>query len=109
MVILFNKLWGTESLDSNGIKGESLSAEESCEVDEYIRIYKREGFSKHPEVNDFIWKNGLWDNFKAIRSLNDHGNFKEIEGIQPKYFEIICNILNISDEGGLPLDSYTKY
>tara|TARA_R110000824_G_scaffold278601_2_gene466873 strand:+ start:396 stop:560 length:165 start_codon:yes stop_codon:yes gene_type:complete len=54
MVILFNKLWGTESLDSNGIKGESLSAEESCEVDEYIRIYKREGFSKHPEVNDFI-------------------------------------------------------
>jgi hypothetical protein len=109
MVILFNKLSGTESLTSNGIKGESLSAAESCEVDEYIRIFKREGFSKHTEVNDFISKNELWNNFKTIRSLNDHGKFKEIEGIQPKYFEVICHILNISDEGGLPLDSYTKY
>ena len=35
--------------------------------------------------------------------------YKEIEGIQPKYFEIVCNILKISGEKGLPLDSYKKY
>jgi len=109
MVLLYKKLSGTDSALDNSLKGVNLSTDEAREIDEYIQIYNSEGFSKHTDVNNFITENGLWNNFKIIRSLNDHGRFLGIEGIQPKYFEIICHILKISHEGGRPLDAYTKY
>ncbi|AUL95802.1 hypothetical protein FORC54_1657 [Vibrio vulnificus] len=65
--------------------------------------------TKHYEVNEIITERGDWDKFPTIRSLNDHGKHKEIPGIEPQYFEIVCNILNISGEGGLSLDGYKKY
>ena len=91
------------------IKGKTLSEDESGEINKYVRIFREFNCTKHHEVNEIISREGQWDNFKTIRSLNDHGEYKKIEGIQPQYFEIICNILKISGERGIPLDKYQKY
>jgi hypothetical protein len=107
MVLLYNSYVGSDSESS--INGERLTDVELYEISEYIRIFRENSLSRHYEVNQYISENCLWDNFSTIRSLNDHGKFKEIKGIQPKYFEIICAILGISGEDGLPLDSYKKY
>jgi len=91
------------------LRGEFLSSSEATEINKYIKIYRESGFTKHFEVNKLISVNNRWGEFKTIRSLNNHGKHKEIKGIQPKYFEIICNILSISGERGLPLDAYKKH
>lgn len=109
MVLLFQKYSRAKKLSNSKINGKSLSSTETYEINEYIKIYKNNSFTKHYEVNEFITANNLWNIFVTIRSLNDHDKFKEIEGIQPKYFEIICNILSISGEKGLPLDAYKTY
>ncbi|WP_217696948.1 hypothetical protein [Pseudoalteromonas sp. SK20] len=91
------------------LKGMSLSQGENSEIQEFIGIFKANGFSKHTQVNDYITSNNLWGNYPIIRSLNDHGEYKEIEGIEPQYFEVVCRILNISSEGGRSLDNFKKY
>ncbi len=106
---LLYKLYSTKHRINNVLKGLSLSQTESSEVQEYIDIFKANGFSKHTQVNDHITNNNLWGHFPTIRSLNDHGECKEIEGIEPKYFEVVCRILNISGEGGRSLDNFKKY
>ncbi|MEQ9875892.1 hypothetical protein ABRP91_18845 [Pectobacterium brasiliense] len=109
MVFLYREYSQQGQISESVIRGNPLSSNETKEVNEYIKIFRYHGCTKHHEVNEIISKNGLWNNFKTIRSLNDHGEFKEIEGIQPQYFEIICNILEISGDKGLPLDGYKKY
>ncbi|EMW1015360.1 hypothetical protein AAEK50_002242 [Serratia marcescens] len=109
MVFLYREYSQQGQISESVIRGKPLSSNETKEINEYIKIYRGYGCTKHHEVNDIITKNRLWDNFKTIRSLNDHGEFKKIEGIQPQYFEIVCNILKISGDKGLPLDSYQKY
>ncbi|NQY07528.1 MAG: hypothetical protein HRT68_15360 [Flavobacteriaceae bacterium] len=106
---LLYKQYSTEHQDNNVLKGLCLSRTESTELQEYIDIFKANGFSKHTQVNENITEHGLWDRFPTIRSLNDHGEYKDIEGIEPKYFEIVCCILNISGEGGRALDNFKKY
>ena len=90
-------------------KGESQTDDELREIDEYIKLYKENHCKEHYQVNQIVSNKGEWDKFKNIRSLNDHGPHKEIPGIQPKYYKIICDLLNISGCQGLPLDSYKKY
>ncbi|MEZ2634514.1 hypothetical protein ACBP95_02285 [Morganella morganii] len=109
MVFLYREYSQQGENSESVIRGKYLSSNESMEINEYIKIYREHGCTKHHEVNEIITKNRLWDNFKTIRSLNDHGEFKDIEGIQPQYFEIVCNILKISGDNGLPLDGYKKY
>ena len=89
--------------------GNELSKLESEEINQYINIYQSNNFVEHHQVNKFISENNLWDEFPTIRSLNDHGQNKEIQGIQPKYFNIVCHLLKISGGNGMPLDSYKKY
>ncbi|MBQ4829817.1 hypothetical protein J8L84_11075 [Alteromonas sp. MMG017] len=106
---LLYKQYNTKHQANSVLKGMSLSQIESSEIQEYINIFKANGFSKHTQVNDYITNNSLWGHFPTIRSLNDHGDYKEIEGIEPKYFEVVCCILNISGKGGRNLDNFKKY
>ncbi|PST99298.1 hypothetical protein [Photobacterium iliopiscarium] len=106
---LLYKEYSTKHRANNVLKGMSLSQAESSEIQEYIGIFKENGFSKHTQVNDYITSNNLWEHFPTIRSLNDHGEYREIEGIEPQYFEVVCRILNISGEGGRSLDNFKKY
>jgi len=109
MVLLYREYSSKKKVSESVIRGKPLSSNESREINEYIKIFRENYLTKHHEVNEIINQSHAWDNFKTIRSLNDHGEHKQIEGIQPKYFEIVCNILKISGEKGLPLDSYKKY
>ena len=109
MVLLYREYSSKKELSESVIKGKPLSPKETKEIDEYIKIFRDYDCTRHHDVNDIITKKNIWDNFKTIRSFNDHGEYKDIEGIQPEYFEIICSILKISGERGLPLDKYTKY
>ena len=86
-----------------------MSKAEVDEITAYIDIFYQNNFKEHYQVNELISQNDAWDMFPTIRSLNDHGEYKEIEGIQPKYFEVICNILKLSEFHGRPLDSFKAY
>ena len=109
MVLLYQKYANGTALNSTHVNGVLLSKAENDEINKYISIFCDQGFTKHTDVNNYITENSLWDEFKTIRSLNDHGKYHSIEGVQPKYFEIVCSILEITGEGGTPLDSYRKY
>lgn len=109
MVLLFNKYIFQDNSGEGQSQKERLTPSEKEEISEYIKIYRYNSFSKHFEVNRFISDNDLWEKFPTIRSLNDHGEHKEIPGIQPKYFIVVCQLLGISGEGGLSLDAYKKY
>ena len=109
MVLLYREYSSQKELSESVIKGKPLSSKETKEIGEYIKIFRDYDCTKHHDVNEIITKKNIWDNFKTIRSLNDHGQYKDIEGIQPEYFEIVCSILKISGERGLPLDKYAKY
>jgi len=109
IVVLYQEYSSQKELSESVVKGNPLSSEETKEIAEYIKIFQDYGCTMHHEVNKVITQKNIWDNFKTIRSLNDHGKSKEIEGIQPEYFEIICSILSITGGKGLPLDDYKKY
>ncbi|ALM66724.1 hypothetical protein FORC4_1751 [Vibrio parahaemolyticus] len=108
MVILYQHYSNLASF-SNVIRGSQLTKKESDEVKAYIDIYQLNGFVEHHEVNRYITINGIWSLFPTIRSMNDHGNGKIVEGIQPRYFEIVCKILNISGDDGTPLKGFSPY
>ncbi len=91
------------------ISNYGLSSEEASQVLEYIKIYKKESLEKHWEVNEYITSNSLWGRFSEIRSLNDHGDSKRIPGILPKFYAIVCKILEITSSNGAPLDKSEKY
>jgi hypothetical protein len=72
-------------------------------------IYKSQSCTEHWEVNSYISKNELWDDFSELRSLNDHGHRKKIKGITPYYFALFCRVLEIDADDGAPLLDYEKY
>jgi len=82
---------------------------EAIEVSYYIRIFEDNFFENHHEVNQYITKDRDWEDFKNIRSYNNHGIHKNIRGIQPKFFYIVCRELGLKDFKGEPLDSYRPY
>ena len=108
-VLLYRDYVGGRGISESRINGKRLAPNEVREINEYMKIFNDYGCSEHHQVNEVIGRNGAWDRFQTIRSLNDHGEYKEIEGIQPKYFEIICEILKISGGFGRPLDRYKRY
>lgn len=109
MVLLYDKFTKFDPVVVTSPYQNGLSEQEEREIRAYVDIFKQSGFSEHFEVNKFISANALWDEFPLIRSLNDHGDLKNIKGIQPKYFELICQILKISGNNGRPLDTYRTY
>lgn len=109
MVLLFNRYLCQGGPGECQSQQKWLTNSETEEINAYIKIYRENSFSKHFEVNRFISDNDLWCKFPTIRSLNNHGEHKDIPGIEPKYFEVICQLLDISGEGGLSLDAYRKY
>ena len=109
MILLYNKYATHDGQAECDVREGLLSSEETNEINEYLKIFRDNSFSKHFEVNQYISDNKIWERFTTIRSLNDHGSYKEIPGIQPKYFEIVCQLLSVDGEGGLPLEAYRKY
>jgi len=80
------------------------------ELQHYIDLYKKIGATKHYEVNNHITNHELWDEFKEIRSINNHGLGKEnILGIEPKYYREICQRLKLNNGNGSPLKSSKHY
>jgi len=86
-----------------------LSLLESSQIKEYIEIYKEQSFEEHYEVNNFISNHNMWNRFSEIRSLNDHGKHKNIPGILPKFYAIVCEMLQIEGADGAPLEKSQKY
>ncbi|MBS3912288.1 MAG: hypothetical protein KGZ70_10795 [Hydrogenophaga sp.] len=107
--LLYRRYLKAEEGDTDPMRGQKLNIAETEEINEYLKIYRDNSFSKHFEVNRYITSNDLWQKFPTIRSLNDHGENKDIPGIEPKYFSAICQLLEISGEDGAPLQSYRKY
>ncbi|MDF2777692.1 MAG: hypothetical protein K0S90_1215 [Enterobacteriaceae bacterium] len=80
------------------------------EIALYIALFKEIGATAHHEVNEHITRNDMWDDFRTIRALNDHGRGKEnIPGIQPKFFREVCQRLKISGGNGSPLMRSKQY
>lgn len=103
--------WYSNSVDSN-VQPKRGTAFNRTEVDEiclYLDIYRSQGCRQHFEVNQIITDNRGWDHFPTIRSLNDHGEYDDIQGIQPKYFQAVCSILGIGGADGRPLDRFRPY
>ena len=108
-ILLYRDCSVSGDLSQSKIKGNPLPQDAANEIKLYVKIFRDHRCTKHYEVNQIITEKHEWDSFKVIRSLNDHGKYTKIQGIQPKYFEIICSILEISGESGLPLDHFHKY
>lgn len=109
MYLLYQELATERKISSSVINGYTRTVNEEYEISKYIEIFRKFNCREHYEANEIITQQDRWDEFKTIRSLNDHGKHKEIPGIQPKYFEIICNILKITGSNGHSLDNYEVY
>lgn len=80
------------------------------EISQYIDIYIKISAKRHHEVNVYITENDKWDDFKRIRSINNHGLGKEnILGIEPKYYREVCTRLKLNNGTGSPLRSSKNY
>lgn len=109
MALLFQRHGNTIAGLASQMRGQKLTLEETAEINAYTKIYREQNFSKHSQINDHISGHDLWSVFPTIRSLNNHGKFKQVPGIQPKYFEIVCHLLGISGGDGFPLDAFQRY
>ena len=87
----------------------ALTTDQINQLLEYLWIFKSNDYSKHWEVNNHITENDQWDDFKSIRSLNDHGYKFKIRGIIPKYYAIACSVLDMSKGDGARLEDYERY
>lgn len=109
MTLLFDRYCKADAGSVHQSRWQKLTPQETEEINAYIKIFRENDFSMHSQVNNYITENELWRMFSTIRSMNDHGRFKEIPGIQPKYFEIVCQLSGISAGDGLPLNAFRKY
>lgn len=85
-----------------------LSVSEVSQLKEYLAIYAGHGFKNQADANKYITDSNLWDDFKDIRSMNDHGQYVNIPGILPKFYKVTCEILKLAGLGA-PLTKATKY
>ncbi len=87
----------------------NITVHESMEIFNYMRDFKENFFQNLNELNNYITKNEEWEYYPTIRSLNTHGIHKDIPGIQPEYYKIVCRELKINGGTGKPLDNYKAY
>jgi cold shock CspA family protein len=86
-----------------------LSEDEIIQLTSYVKLFKEHNCSEHWEVNKIISAKKMWGSFEKIRSLNNHGRIVPVKGILPKYFAIVCEVLEVGGDGGAKLISATKY
>jgi len=82
---------------------------EAIEIFNYIRCFNENFFQNLNELNNYITECDEWEYYPSIRSQNTHGHYKNVLGIQPKYYSIVCKELQINRGKGIPLDSYKRY
>jgi len=87
----------------------NLDEEEREEVGRYIAIFEAQGLREHWQVNDWIGENDSWDNFPRMRSRNHHQSGAVVDGITPRHFSIVCQLLEIGPDDGSKLVHYEKY
>ena len=90
---------------SNG----DLTNEEIHQLANYIWLFFKYKYQEHWEVNEYISNEGIWDEFDKLRSLNDHGEKIGVEGIEPRFFAIVCKVLSIEADNGNPITGWIKY
>lgn len=90
-------------------KWKKLSAEETDQLAAYIMIFEDNDLDEHWEVNEYISDNDMWDEFDEIRALNTHGRGRQVKGIMPQYFALVCRVLAIRSDGGTPLEKSEHY
>jgi hypothetical protein len=86
-----------------------MKPEENKEVEDYLKIFRGQNFREHWEVNVWISSMNKWDDFKNIRSINDHERAKNLQGIQPRFFAEVCQRLKLEDFNGSKLIKAVKY
>jgi cold shock CspA family protein len=86
-----------------------LSENEIIQLTSYLKLFKEHNCSEHWEVNEIISAEKIWGSFEEIRSLNNHGYRRSVKGILPKYFAIVCEVLEVGGDGGAKLLNATKY
>ena len=86
-----------------------LTPKEIIQLIYYIAIFNKHNYKEHWQVNELITNQNAWDQFDALRSNNRHSNDFVAKGIYPKYFALVCEILNISGDGGSPLVKANRY
>lgn len=86
-----------------------LTEDEIDQTAHYIDLYHARGCTEHWQVNNIITRENKWEEFKAIRSLNDYGSKNKVKGITPQFFAIVCKVLRIQGDDGAPLKDYDKY
>jgi hypothetical protein len=86
-----------------------LSSKERLQVLEYVRIFRENGYAEHWQVNRWIDRFGSWDDFDSLRAINDHVVAKGVRGISPKFFSIVCTLLDIGPDDGSRLIKSTRY
>ncbi|MCE7556445.1 hypothetical protein [Aliivibrio fischeri] len=79
------------------------------EILAYVTMFVQLRFKEHWQVNNLISKMNSWNQYPNIRSINTHRNGKEVEGIYPEYYALVCEILNIMGDNGTPLVHSRRY
>lgn len=91
------------------MRGKELPEDVQDEIEKFIQIFESQQFSYHHEVCQFISMNNWWSEFPNLRSINEHVNASGVKGIEPKYFAMVCSILNLNEFHGSKLVSSAKY
>ena len=94
---------------TNLIAKYKLTSNEVQQIRSYMNIYCEHNFKYQKDAKRFITNENRWDEFPDIRSLNEHGSYKDVPGILPKFYRITCEILDITKGNGAPLTKATKY
>ena len=82
---------------------------EAIEIYNYIRDFEENGFVNLNELNNYLTDNDEWEYYPTIRSLNTHGSYSDVPGIQPIHHSIVSKELNLKAGNGHKLDSYKRY
>lgn len=83
--------------------------DEWTEIIRYCAWMKEKEFVKQSQLNNYITRTQNWDDFKAIRALNDHGYGSLIKGISREAYKAVCQILEMKRGDGSPLMHSQRY
>ena len=80
------------------------------ECEKYYEMMRSHGFHDQGQMNNYISRNKLWDDFPTIRAYNTHGSIENIKGITPHAFARVCELLGRSmSTNGRPLVNSERY
>ncbi len=109
-----NVLWDDgDMLDNLNCKSsyiEYISVEESfkAEVFEYVRLMKQEGFYTIVDMNKYLARNKLWNQFPTIRRKNTYSNGFTSIGVSRGAYSRIMNLYKTHDTIKSSLINQTK-